>query len=258
MLMLSSLNCHFAQGSKCASCRRLFGPPMPTQRSLNPQGIRDLNWERELKRAKVSYCGEEFEVAEQVALRQVEAGLPAQGVAAQIPLEFVLEGYTLHQIRHPAEVREPDEEVTMSWPRSRFHARSPDEEYKVKTALVERGIARVAPKSLCWRVMNRRICSGFFGVIKSKCKDVDPYDEEIVRVLRAIWNLIPSGACQYMTSGDIRQLPNVQQWGLAHLEVLEVRLITIRGRASVFNIFLYSISMAWWFCACRWRATWAA
>ena len=153
---------------------------------LNPDEVSQRKWACVLNNAPLSYDGREQGVAEKVTARQIESGLPPEGLAASLDLLPLVDDETRAASLYPETVRLDDAEVTGSWEKPRFWANSAEDVLAVKRLLVAHGVAVPVPRREVWCWKKRPVLNGFFGVVKADCKDVPSDHPTETRKLRGI------------------------------------------------------------------------
>eukprot|EP00435_Cladocopium_sp_Y103_P061990 s1215_g23.t1 len=230
----------FMEGNWKSAERRMVNAVEETTQRMAHHGlaaeIDPLAVEKELKRSRVAYDGEELGVCHKLTFDQVVPALPPRehGGAINI-LDFVSES-TRSLLQNPAGMVVEDLGQELPKLQGKVHIEKGDVE-KIARELVERGVCRWIPYSEVAEFRNQKVLNGLFGVEKSgKVINNKP-------ILRLIMNLVPSNSVLKQFKGATKRLPHITSWLSTYIEDGEELRIWQSDMANAF--YLFRLPEAW-------------
>ena len=186
LLMISTINFHYALGKEAAHTRPVYGPATEAQRASHmrlsvaadalvdraPSDMVLQDWSEELNQAMVSYTGEEVVKCLSTEACLLEPTLPPAELTGSIELADLLEGTTREVIVEPSKLRRTDDQFVQKWPKPRIHAKDKKEEKKILKMLYQRRIVDPVDESEMRHFEDEAVSSGIFGVLKPKKQKV--------------------------------------------------------------------------------------
>jgi len=208
----------------------MTGPPVPA-----------LNWEAEMRKAKLDYNMEEIKRPELVTWAQLEPGLPPPGKAACVRAADLAEGWLQSCLRCPGNCLLPEADWPESPPPGKVWVESDEEWAKICRGAAERGLFTFLKKDEVFHARGEPVLNGLFGVPKKSSAAETPAGG----ILRLIINAIPTNAYQELLAADIRALPYFGQWSGIHLEDEEM-LFTMSELDMTAAFYVFELEPAWW------------
>ena len=199
---------------------------------LTEEKFEGLRWESWMSVRTVDYKGDEVRVAKSFSWANVQPALP-EGIGS-IPLSEVCERGTLDYVENFEKYLLPLESRVYTKP-PRVFVQETDWE-QVCSGLLAKGVCRMIPLSEVFRVDDKPLFNGLFGV--SKDEFCDGFE-----VHRLIMNLVPLNRLCRNLGADVSTLPAVNGLGNILLREGETLLVSSEDIRCFFYIF--SVPPSW-------------
>ena len=196
------------------------------------------DWTEVVAARDVTYGGEEVSRALPLTLGGVLPGLPARGIAASVRALDLADERVAGWLSDPTLVLLPKAEWPEEVPRAAIQTSTKPEWYRIAAKLVELGLAVPIADERIFKVGNRKVLAGAFGVAKSGT----PTPGHSV-VQRLIINMVPANSYQRTMRDDIGTLSASPSWVAVPLPEGHVLLWSSDDQASAF--YCYELPEAW-------------
>ena len=186
--------------------------------------------EKELKKRRVSYEGEEIGVCHCLSLEQILPALPPKQHGGSIDvLEYVSET-TKHFLDNPEKLVVEDVGQQLPKLQGKIHVQG-NEIKKIAAELVDRGVCTWIPWTQVAEFRKEKVLNGLFGV--EKCGLVDGKKP----ILRLIMNLVPSNSILKQFKGFTKRLPHITSWLSTYVEHGEELRLWQSDMSNAFYLF---------------------
>ncbi|CAK0910046.1 unnamed protein product, partial [Prorocentrum cordatum] len=196
------------------------------------------DWDQVIASRTVSYGGEETSRALPLSLAGIMPGLPARGVAASVKAVDIADAQVGAWLADPTLALLPRDEWPAEVPRAAIQVTSKQEWYSIGTKLVELGLAAPIADDRIFKVGNRKVLAGAFGVAKGGTPSPGQ-----ACVQRLIINMVPANSYQRIMRDDIGTLSASPSWVAIPLPEGHMLLWSSDDQASAF--YCYELPEAW-------------
>ena len=184
------------------------------------------SWSEFFKVKGIDYKGEEIMTAQTMTWNNVKSALPSE--VGGVELEAVVEKGCLHYVKHFAEyLLDPQDQVYVKPPKVMV---PPEDWYTFCDNLLTRGVFAKVHEDDIYRVQDKPVLSGLFGVSKQEFDG--PYE-----VQRIIMNLIPLNSVCRGFEGDVGTLPSWSGMVPLNLQPHEDLVVSSEDVRAFFYIF---------------------
>ncbi|CAK0901893.1 unnamed protein product [Prorocentrum cordatum] len=195
-------------------------------------------WEELISSKDVTYGGEEVARALPLTLGGVMPGLPAKGVAASVRAIDIADARVGSWLADPGLALLPRAEWPEEVPRASIQVKSKQEWHDIGAKLVELGLAAPIAEERIFKVGNRKVLAGAFGVQKSGTPTPG-----CPCVQRLIINMVPANSYQRIMRDDVGTLSASPSWVAIPLPEGHMLLWSSDDQASAF--YCYELPEAW-------------
>ena len=192
----------------------------------------NLSWKEFLKVRSIDYKGEEVKTAQQTSWDNIAPALPDE--VATVDLEQVVESGCLHYVQHFEDYLLPRGAQVYTKPPK---VMVPMDQWETFCAgLLSRGICGLIPESAVYKVDNKPLLDGLFGVLKEE-------KHQGREVHRLIMNLLPLNKLCRPITGDVSTLPSWPSMNAFQIQQDETLLISSEDVRCFF--FLFRVPKSW-------------
>ncbi|CAK0874843.1 unnamed protein product, partial [Prorocentrum cordatum] len=196
------------------------------------------DWHEVVAARDVTYGGEEVSRALPLTLGGVMPGLPPRGVAASVRALDIADERVAGWLADPTLALLPKAEWPEEVPRAATQASSKAKWHRIGAKLVELGLAVPIADDRIFKVGNRKVLAGAFGVAKT---GTPTPGRDVVQ--RLIMNMVPANSYQRTMRDDIGTLSASPSWVSIPLPEGHVLLRSSDDQASAF--YCYELPEAW-------------
>ncbi|CAK0792531.1 unnamed protein product, partial [Prorocentrum cordatum] len=196
------------------------------------------DWHEVVAARDVTYGGEEVSRALPLTLGGVMPGLPPRGVAASVRALDIADERVAGWLADPTLALLPSAEWPEEAPRAAIQASSQAEWHGIGAKLVELGLAVPIADDRIFKVGNRKVLAGAFGVAKG---GTPTPGHDVVQ--RLIINMVPANSYQRTMRDDIGALSASPSWVSIPLPEGHVLLWSSDDQAPAF--YCYELPEAW-------------
>ena len=206
----------------------------------------ELRWARkdcaaELKRAHVSYTGEEVEVAQILSVEQMKPALPPFGFGGTIQAVDFLSPGSRFWLEHPERLLGDPAGFSGLKFEAKLHILK-GQELEVAKLLVDRNVCTWLEREKVFSFGGRRLYNGMFGVRK------DALTPSGKPVLRTIMNLTPCNSLFVPFQQGHRELPSIFTWNSIVVTASDILEVSQSDMSSAFYLFALPAQWRPYFC----------